>query len=112
MLALARTSPDLLVGRARVEHLARHEVGDPEHLTDVFGELPEALLAVAQRLLGLPARSHVGDGPREVGRPPAVVPMVRPVSDRPKEPDAAVPQVLKSGDAYDLRAFRTLQSAE
>jgi cyanophycinase len=44
--------------------------------------------------------------------PPAVAPTVRPVSAQPAEPAAAIPQVLKSGDAYDLRAFRTLQSAE
>jgi len=45
-------SPDLLERRADVHEALERRVGDPEHLRDVSRELPEQLLAVAQRRLG------------------------------------------------------------
>ena len=46
--ALATALPDLLVGRADVEHLVLFRIGHPEHLAYVFRDLPEAFVAAAQ----------------------------------------------------------------
>ncbi len=53
--------PDRFERRADVERRLRHVVGKPEHLTDVFRELPEAQLAFRERLL-------VADPPGDVAQ--------------------------------------------
>jgi hypothetical protein len=61
-----RTLPDGLVGGARVEHGALVGRRHPEHLIDVLGELPEALLAFAQRVLGFSALGALGEQRHEM----------------------------------------------
>lgn len=62
----AAATPDLLVGRADVEHLALGGIGEPEHLADVLRDLPETRLALAQRFLGLPALADVAQQGDEI----------------------------------------------
>src|SRR5438445_13855167 len=52
---LARPSKDLFVAGADVNHPLPASVGHPEDLVDVFRQLSEAFLGLAQYLLGAPA---------------------------------------------------------
>src|SRR5439155_21375016 len=65
---VTRLTEDLLIGGTDVDRPARGRVANEEHLTHVLGELAEAGLALAQRLLGPSAGGDVGDEALEVAR--------------------------------------------
>jgi hypothetical protein len=61
-------APDRGIGRADVFERARRHREHPEHVLDVVGQLAKALLAVAQRALGLAhAQQRVDVGDQFVG---------------------------------------------
>ncbi len=57
----AGAAPNFFVGRADVDDPLVGEVGKPEDLVDVVGDLAEALFALVQRGLGLLAKGDVAD---------------------------------------------------